>query len=127
MKKGMVNFIKPAEPAKPKRNKSNKSSKPKPKTQKIKVEEPKIVITPSDFSLSSLVDSNGIHVITKYLDQSVNVCTLPRNLFDSWLRSSPRQRVNYVSPQTNLQDARIKQMVIRETVNIVNRIFARAR
>ena len=131
MGKGIQNFIKPAESAKPlKRNKSNKSSKAKAKTQKkesIRVEEPKILISPSDFALSSIVDSNGIHVITKYLEQPVNVCTLPRNLFDSWLRSSPQQRVSYVSGQTNVTDARIKSMVIHETVNIINRIFARAR
>jgi hypothetical protein len=129
MGKGIQNFITATEKPKPK--KRNKTSKPRTtkttKSQSIRVEEPQILIDPADFSISSIVDSNGIHVITKYLDQSVNVCTLPRNLFDSWLRSSPQQRVNYVSPQTNLQDARIKQMVIRETVNIVNRIFARAR
>jgi hypothetical protein len=132
MAKGIQNFIKPAEPAK--RNKSNKSNKPKPKPRttkpkerSIKVEEPRIVIDPSDFSISSIVDSNGIHVITKYLDQSINVCTLPRALFDSWLRSSPQLRTGYVSSQTNVNDARIKQMIIKETINSINRIFARAR
>jgi hypothetical protein len=129
MGKGIQNFIKPAEPAKQKRNKSNKSNKPKakPKVQNIRIEEPQILINPSDFSISSIMDSNGIHVITKYLDQSINVCTLPRALFDSWLRSSPQQRIGYVSGQTNVNDAKIKQMIIKETVNIINKIFARAR
>jgi hypothetical protein len=79
---GIQNFIKPEEKAK----KSNKTSKPrttKPKEQNIKVEEPRIVIDPSDFSISSLIDGNGIHVITKYLGESVNVCSLPRNMYDS--------------------------------------------
>jgi hypothetical protein len=128
MAKGISNFIMATEKpkAKAKAVKHHKA-KPKPKTQKIKVEEPQILINPSDFSLSSIVDSNGIHIITKYLNQSVNVCTLPRALFDSWLKSSPQQRVGYVSGQTNITDTRIKQMIIRETVNIINRIFARAR
>lgn len=128
MGKGIVNFIKPAESAKPKTTK--KRNKPKPKQQKsqnIRVEETKILVNPEDFALSSIVDSNGIHIITKYLDQSINVCTLPRALFDSWLRSSPQQRVGYVSGQTNINDVRIKQMIIKETINIINRIFARAR
>ena len=132
MKKGIQNFIIPQQKPKPKA-KSNKASQAKPKPKKsqnkqnIRVEEMKVLIDPSDFSISSIVDSNGIHVITKYLDQSINVCTLPRNLFDSWLKSSPQQRSSYVSGQTNVTDMRIKQMIIRETVNIINRIFARAR
>ena len=116
------NHNKPSQ-AKPKTVKS----KPKPKKENIRIEEPKIVINPSDFALSSIVDSNGIHVITKYLDQSINVCSLPRSHFDSWLRSSPQQRTGYVSSQTNVTDMRIKQLIVKETVNIINKIFARAR
>jgi hypothetical protein len=76
MGKGISNFIIPQQ--KPKPVKRNKSSKAKPKAQNkqnIRVEEPKILIDPADFSISSLIDGNGIHVITKYLGQSVNVCT----------------------------------------------------
>jgi hypothetical protein len=129
MGKGIVNFIKPAEkPKKPKpAKKRNKPKEVPKKSQNIKVEEPQILINPEDFALSSLIDGNGIHVITKYLEQSVNVCTLPRALFKSWLKSSPQQRANYVSSQTNINDTRIKQMIIRETVNVINKIFARAR
>lgn len=126
MAKGIANFILPAA-EKPKKKTKPRITKPKTAKKHIQVEEPKIFIDPEDFCISSVVDGTGIHVITKFLGQAFNVFTLPRNMYDSWLRSSPQQRISYVSAQTSETDARIKQMIVNETINVINRIFARAR
>lgn len=129
MSKGIVNFIKPTEPIKKsnKSNKRNKTSKPRAKVQKdIKVDN--VSIDTSALSISSVVDSSGINVIVKYLHQPIHIFSLPANQYDAWIKSNPQQRCTHVFSNTNIAgiDAKIKQLIINKTIQLINSIFARA-
>lgn len=114
---------KPAE--KPKQSRATKpktSTNARTKPEKSISEDP-IIIDISAFSISPVINSAGIHVITRCLGEPVNVCTLASNAYQAWIRSSPQERFQYVFQRTNITDAKIKSMIITRTIEINNSIL----
>jgi hypothetical protein len=110
---------------KPKSNKGNKTS-----VKKETMEQPQ-QISFSDFTLAASVDVNRIQIVCSYQGQQIHIYRLPASEYGRYQRYNFQRKFNYFFNRTIFANFAnnnvIVQAVITSIIELIDKIFARAR
>jgi len=110
---------------KPKSNKGNKNS-----VKKETKEQPQ-QISLSDFTLAASVDVNRIQIVCSYKGQQIHIYRLPASEYGRYQRYNFQRKFNYFFNRTIFANFAnnnvIVQAVITSIIELIDKIFARAR